>query len=43
MKYQCRQYDFNWVGTSNIFGKVREHEKTYLENNKSKTLRVKIK
>jgi len=43
MKYWCKQYDFNWVGTSNILGKVREHEKTHLENNKLKTLRMKIK
>ena len=43
MKYQCKQCDFKWTGTLNTFGEVREHEKTHQENNKSKTLRMKIK
>jgi len=43
MKYQCKQCDFKWIRTSNTFDQVREHEKTHPENNKSKTLRIKIK
>ena len=39
MKYHCNQCSFNWEGTSYTFGKVREHEKTHLENSKSKILR----
>jgi len=39
MKYQCNQCNFNWEGTSYTFDKVREHEKTHLENSKSKILR----
>ena len=43
MKYQCKQCNFYWEGTSYTFDKVREHEKIHLYNNKSKTLRMKIK
>ena len=43
MKYQCSKCDFCWEGTLNIFDKVHEHEKTHLENNKIKTLGMKIK
>lgn len=37
MKYQCKECDFHWVGTSHTFDEVREHEKTHLKNNKSKS------
>ena len=43
MKYQCKQCDFKWIGTSNTFDQVHEHEKTHLENNKIKTLGMKTK
>jgi len=43
MKYECKQCDFCWEGILNTFDKVREHEKTHLENNKIKTLGMKIK
>ena len=43
MKYRCEQCDFNWVGTLNTFDEVHEHEKTHLENNKIKTLGMKVK
>ena len=41
MKYQCSKCDFHWTGTSYTFEEVRQHEKTHLENKKSKTRRVK--
>ena len=34
MKYQCKECNFQWEGTSYTFGEVREHEKTHLEKNK---------
>jgi len=43
MKYRCREYNFNWVGISNVFGKVRKHEKTHFKNSELKILRMKIK
>jgi len=43
MKYRCEQCDFNCVGTLNTFDEVHEHEKTHLENNKIKTLGMKVK
>ena len=36
MKYNCKQCDFKWEGTSHTFDKVREHEKIHHENNKLK-------
>jgi hypothetical protein len=40
MKYSCSRCDFKWDGTSHTFDKVREHEKTHLENNELKRLRT---
>ena len=31
MKYNCKECDFQWEGTSYTFEKVREHEKAHLE------------
>ena len=42
MKYNCKQCDFKWDGTSYTFDKVREHEKTHLENNELKRSNNKI-
>jgi rubredoxin len=39
MKYQCEHCDFLWEGTLHTFDKVRDHEKTHLEN---KTIRCKV-
>lgn len=35
MKYQCEKCSFHWEGTSYTFEKVREHEKTHIQNLKS--------
>ena len=43
MKYLCQQYDFKLFETRNTFDEVLVHEKTNPENNKLKTLRMKIK
>jgi hypothetical protein len=40
MKYSCSQCNFKWDGASHTFDKVREHEKTHLENNELKRLRT---
>ena len=42
MKYQCNECDFHWEGTSYTFDEVREHEKTHLKKNVSKTFRIDI-
>ena len=43
MKYLCQQYDFKLFRTQNIFDEVRVHKKIHPENNKLKTLGMKIK
>ena len=43
MAYHCKHCNFRWNAWEDDFQKVLVHEKTHLENNKLKTLRVKIK
>ncbi len=43
MKYSCKECNFKWEGTSYTFDEVRDHEKTHVDNNKTKTPKVKIK
>jgi len=40
MKYRCSQRGFKRDETSHTFDKVREHEKTHLENNELRRLRT---
>ena len=32
MKYNCRECNFKWEGTSYTFDEVREHEKIHLKD-----------
>jgi len=34
MKYDCKECDFKWEGTSDTFEQVREHEKIHLGKSK---------
>ena len=43
MKYLCQQYGFKLFRAQNIFDEVCVHKKIHPENNKLKTLRIKIK
>lgn len=38
MKYQCKDCNYHWEGTSYTFNEVTEHEKTHLKKNVSKKI-----